>query len=453
MFDEFKGLPEFVVNISNNLLIKTDKFGSVLFVNNKAKCVFNEIDVYKSLKFSVQADDWIVLNKNIEIALYNQHPHNFYWEYKGRFYTVNIYPKDDYLWLCFEDITEKRHLSHLLHINLLRNSFGEKLSKSGYWELDMTNRRFYWSDGVYKLFEIDNKNGNSCRKNLIRDLILPQDMILYKTELRKLLKYKKDIHGFIRILTSKKQIKKCRFGAGIFYENGEEKVAGVFVDVSDCTEQNCERCAYLSDNFNCLSAKIVHDLRQPISAIGLLVEDIERNKTYSDVSVMKLKNICNNLNSMIESMLNSANSNRIVGEKFNLKDVIEKVCMEFDDKFKSKNIRLILKLDKYDVFQNLFLVEKMIRNLLDNALKFAKTKVLIKNINGCFWVIDDGVGIDKKYQKQIFNDFFQCNKLSCGNPQGFGLGLGIVKYCASLTRAKLEIKSRSNAYAIFKVCL
>ena len=82
MDNKFEGLPEFVVNISSNLLMKLNKFGVVLFVNNKAKCVFNEIDVNKSLKFIVQADDWVVLNKNIEIALYNQYLHHFYWKYK-----------------------------------------------------------------------------------------------------------------------------------------------------------------------------------------------------------------------------------------------------------------------------------------------------------------------------------------------------------------------------------
>ena len=77
MIDEIEGLPKFVVNISSNLLMKINKFGSVLFINDKAKCVFSKIDINKSLKLCVQAEDWIILNKNIEIALYNQHSHHF----------------------------------------------------------------------------------------------------------------------------------------------------------------------------------------------------------------------------------------------------------------------------------------------------------------------------------------------------------------------------------------
>ncbi len=454
MINKFEGLPEFVVNISSNLLMKINKFGSVLFINDKAKCVFNKIDINKSLKFCVQADDWAVLNKNIEIALYNQYSHHFYWEYQGRFYIVYVYPEDNFLWLCFEDITEKQHLSHLLHINSLRRLMSEKFSKSGYWELDLTNKQFYWSSGVYKLFEIDEKNSNSCRKNLIRELILPQDIYLYKTGLKTLLKDKKDISGFIRILTSQKQIKKCRFGAGVFYENGEEKIAGVFVDVSDCERQNCEKCRFLSENFSCLFAKTVHDLRQPISALRLIIENIKENMSGEvDIQITKMENVCNNLTFMINGMSNFVKDEKIVAEKFNLQDVIKKVCDEYYDKFEKKGIKLILKLKNYEIYQNFFLVEKIIRNLVDNALKFSKTKVLIKNIKGCFWVIDDGIGINKISQKQIFEDFYQSDRLICDKNDGMGLGLGIVNCSVKLIGGSINFKSLENGYTIFKVCL
>ena len=454
MFNKFVGLPEFVINISSNLLMKVNKSGSVLFINDKAKCVFNEIVSNKSLKLSVQAKDWIVLNNNIEIALYNQYPHHFYWEYKGRFYIVYIYPEDAFLWLYFEDVTEKKHLSHLLYINSLRNNFWEKHSKSGYWELDVSNKRFYWSSGVYRLFEIEDNNSSIGRKNLIRELIFPQDMFLYKSELKKLLKYKKDIGGFVRILTKKNKIKKCRFGAGIIYENGEEKIAGVFVDVSDCESQNCKKCMYLSENFSCMLAKVVHDLRQPISAMGIVAKNLEENLVGDNrLLASRIGEICDNLNSMINGTLNFAKEGEQKAERFDLSAVIVKVCDEYHDKMKKKGLKVILKLNNYEVCQNLFLVEKIIRNLIDNALKFAKTKILVKNIKNCFFVIDDGIGIDKEQQKHVFDDFFQSEISTCNRLDGVGLGLGIVNYSALLIDAKIKLKSRKNGYTIFKVCL
>ena len=122
MVDKNIRIPEFVINISSSLLMETDKSGSVLFINEKAKCVFGGIAVNTNLKSCVTDEDWSVLNKNIEIALYNQYAHYFYWEYKGRFYIVHIYPKDFSVWLWFDDVTEKRHLSHLLNVNAFYSS-------------------------------------------------------------------------------------------------------------------------------------------------------------------------------------------------------------------------------------------------------------------------------------------------------------------------------------------
>lgn len=453
MIDKSLYVPEFVVNFSNNILIEINKFGEVLYANDKAKCVFGGVELNKNLRSYLSDYDWFVLYKNIENVLYNQYQHHFYWDYKNRFYIVYMYPYNTSIWIGFEDVSEKRQLSHLLNINSLRSAFGEKFSKSGYWELDLNKKRFYWSAGMYKLFEID-EGCSSYKKNLIRDLILPQDMSLYKRELKNLLNSKQDICGFIRILTKNNKIKKCRFGAGILYENGEEKIAGVFVDVSDCINNNCERCNYLSENFNCMLAKILHDLRQPISAIKLLVNDIEGEISEEGKnSILKLNNICENLNSLIEGSMYFAKNKDICGEKIDIKEISEKICDEFLRKIESKNIKIVLKLKKHEIYQNLFLTEKIIRNLLDNAIKFAKSKILIKNIGSCIVIIDDGCGIDKNKQKHIFDNFFQCDTSNVINNNGAGLGLGIVNYCAWLTGAKISVKSRKEYHTAFKVCL
>ena len=446
-------IPEFVINISNIVLVQINKFGEVLFANDKAKCVFNEIGAHKSLKSCLEDKDWFIFDKNIKTVLYNQHSHNFYWDYKNRFYTVSVYPDNASVWMGLEDITEKRQLSHLLYISSQRNVFAEKLSKSGYWELDLSKKRFYWSAGVYKLFEIDD-NSLNCQRNLIRELILPQDIPLYKKELKNLLKYKNDIGGFIRIITKSNKIKKCRFGAGIIYENGEEKIAGVFVDMSDCISNSCERCAYLSENFSCMLAKAIHDLRQPLSTMKLLIDNVDEYVSEKGKnSFNKLETVCNNLNSMIEETLNFAKSNDIKNSKFDVKSIIENICDEYFEKADKKGIKLILKLKKYEICQNLFLTEKIIRNIIDNAIKFAKSKIVIKNIKNCFWIIDDGCGFGKNSQNHMDSVTNQCCTVSDKEIKNTGFGLGIVNYCSWLMGAEIKVKSRKGNYSIFKVCL
>ena len=91
--------------------------------------------------------------------------------------------------------------------------------------------------------------------------------------------------------------------------------------------------------------------------------------------------------------------------------------------------------------------------MLGNAVKFTDSKIMIKNIDGCFWIVDDGCGIDKKEQKHIVDDFFQCNTLTKNKAQGTGLGLGIAYYSASIAGGYIKVKSRKGYYTVFKVCL
>ena len=164
---------------------------------------------------------------------------------------------------------------------------------------------------MYKIFEIDDNNLN-CQRNLIRELILPQDMHLYKKELKHLLKFKNDIRGYIRIITKNNKIKKCRFGAGVFYENGEEKIGGVFVDMNDCFTDSCKKCVYMAEDVSCTLAKIVHDLRQPLTNMKLLIENIgEYVSEKGKKPLKKLNNVCNNLNCLIAETLNFAKNNKM----------------------------------------------------------------------------------------------------------------------------------------------
>ena len=453
MVDNVLRIPEFVLNISNIVLMEINKFGTVLFANNKAKCIFYNIEINKNLKSFLGSKDWFIFEKNITTALYNQYPHNFYWEYKNRFYTVNIYPYNASMWIGFDDITEKRQLSHLLNSCSQKNTFIENFSQCGYWELDLSKKRFYWSSGMYKIFEIDDNNLN-CQRNLIRELILPQDMHLYKKELKHLLKFKNDIRGYIRIITKNNKIKKCRFGAGVFYENGEEKIGGVFVDMNDCFTDSCKKCVYMAEDVSCTLAKIVHDLRQPLTNMKLLIENIgEYVSEKGKKPLKKLNNVCNNLNCLIAETLNFAKNNDIEGKNFDIKEVIEKICDEYIELLEKKDIKLILNLRNYELCQNVFLTEKIIRNLLDNAIKFTNTKILIKNVNNCFWIIDNGCGMDKNKQKHTVSELHKCNTLTDKSNGIMGFGLDIVNYCALLSGAEVKVKSRKGCYTMFKVCL
>jgi hypothetical protein len=80
--------PEFIADISNNIIIEVAKSGRITYSNTKASCVFSAIKADCGIKDIVPYKSLVVLQHNLESALYQQYPHHFYWEVQNRFYLV-----------------------------------------------------------------------------------------------------------------------------------------------------------------------------------------------------------------------------------------------------------------------------------------------------------------------------------------------------------------------------
>ena len=455
------GLPDFIADISTNMIAEVSKSGRILFFNKKAACIFGSLGQQPRFIGDMAPEQEISwLKHNIETALYQQYPHHFYFGFHNRFYMVYVYPQDRSVWLCFDDITEKRQMIHLLNLNNQRMLFAERISGLGYWELDLAQKQFYWSDEMYRIFGIEDAE-KIYQRNLIRELIHPADLPLYKSKLKELVRERQDIEGQVRIVTPKNEVRYCRFMAGIIYENGETKIAGAFQDISALIlmQQELEQAKQAAEEANLAKsyflAQAGHDIRQSLHAIALFAEGLQNApaKQYPDIAA-KINQSSRNLAAMLNNLLDMSKleSSEMKQEKhyFNLADLLDNICGEYKDLADEKGIRMRCKTSAFVVYQDSFLVERIVRNLLANALKYAKKRIVVGNFKDSFWVIDDGIGISKDKQKHIFEMFYQCNNL-VDRGVGSGLGLYIVSKIACLIGAKISIRSEPEHYTIFKV--
>lgn len=94
------------------------------------------------------------------------------------------------------------------------------------------------------------------------------------------------------------------------------------------------------------------------------------------------------------------------------------------------------------VFANKDLIEELIYNLCDNAIRYSRK-------GGHVWVTvtdrlivqDDGIGIPAKCQKRVFERFFRVDKSRSKKSGGTGLGLAIVKHIAEVHDAAVLLDS------------
>ncbi len=137
---------------------------------------------------------------------------------------------------------------------------------------------------------------------------------------------------------------------------------------------------------------------------------------------------------------------------------IVKISREYTDKkgidisFKSEINKKILVLDTEKV-------EKIILNILSNAIKFTDTdgkidiNLYMENEQVCISIKDTGIGIPKDKIEVIFENFEQIDTTLSRGCEGTGMGLSVVKKLANLNNININVESELNKGSEFKIIL
>lgn len=213
-------------------------------------------------------------------------------------------------------------------------------------------------------------------------------------------------------------------------------------------------------------ANISHELRTPLNAI-IGFSDLLQNKRVGELNekqtgyVKDIQTSSINLLGMINEILDISklenSSTQLVKQTFDISMVINEVTTLLYPLFEKKNIKLIKNIEEIEINADYQKIKQVLFNLLSNALKFTKNKIEISvqkiDSKVIIKVIDNGIGIEKKNQKKIFNKFTQINDYSTKNESSTGLGLTISKEFVKLHNGKIEVESELNKGATFTITL
>ena len=213
-------------------------------------------------------------------------------------------------------------------------------------------------------------------------------------------------------------------------------------------------------------ANVSHELRTPLNAI-IGFSDLLQNKRIGELNekqtgyVKDIQASSINLLGMINEILDISklenSSTQLVKQTFDISMVINEVTTLLYPLFEKKNIKLIKNIEEFKINADYQKIKQVLFNLLSNALKFTKNKIkiIVQKIDSkvVIKVIDNGIGIEKKNQKKIFNKFTQINDYSTKNESSTGLGLTISKEFVKLHNGKIEVESELNKGATFIITL
>jgi CheY-like chemotaxis protein len=144
---------------------------------------------------------------------------------------------------------------------------------------------------------------------------------------------------------------------------------------------------------------------------------------------------------------------------FQIDDILRKLRLHFEPIAFEKGLSLRLRGGKRAVFADPLLVERVLRNLVSNAIRYTNDGTVLV---GCrsrgdkvqLQVWDTGLGIPEQQQVMIFEEFYQVPGTDAVAPhqrKGLGLGLAIVKRLAGLMDAPLRLASTPGRGSMFSL--
>jgi signal transduction histidine kinase len=218
-----------------------------------------------------------------------------------------------------------------------------------------------------------------------------------------------------------------------------------------------------------LISNISHELRTPLVSIkgytdlmfhGKLGEVNEKQK----VSLLAMKRNAERLIKQIDNLIDISSvefdhSKRKSTELVNIPSIIEKSAEMVYEVAEEKHIRIGREYDdEYLIVEGeRERLTRVFLNILENAIKFNRKNGRI-SIH-CFKqdgkiiteISDTGIGIPEKYQKLIFDRFFQVESSSKREHGGAGVGLSLSLEIARLYNGNIEVKSKPKSGSTFIV--
>lgn len=262
------------------------------------------------------------------------------------------------------------------------------------------------------------------------------------TKLQKLILEVFENHSQVNYLLN---IDSTKINCNVTYLTEAKLNGGIIITLEDITKQ-----ANLEEEKRDFFQNASHELKSPLTSIigyqQMICDDIVDSKdqiiNYSSKTLKEAKR----MNNIIIDMLNLSSIEQNYQKKQDIVKV-DKALIEIldslEDCIKARNISVITNIAKCETVGDAKLIDELIRNLIDNAIKYNvdNGKIMITLNTSTLTIEDTGIGISKEYQSRVFERFYRVDKGHSKEIGGTGLGLAIVKHICEIYQYELKLES------------
>ena len=229
-------------------------------------------------------------------------------------------------------------------------------------------------------------------------------------------------------------------------ENKTEGAVILLVDVTEKVEREQLRREF--------SANVSHELKTPLTSISGYAELMENGIIQADEVPYYAKQIrasSTRLITLINDIIQLSKLDspvlEVIFEQVDLYAIAEKVVSSMQVNAAAREVSLTLTGSSAIVCANRGMMEELITNLCDNAVRYnykgGSVRVSVIPLKGrvILSVQDTGIGISPEDQQRVFERFYRVDKSRSKETGGTGLGLSIVKHIVAQHHAEIKLES------------
>ena len=406
------------------------------------------------------------------------------------------------------DITKEKTISEELAHQAERLKEAQQIGRLGSWELMWKNRKLSWSEGLYRILELD----TSVKPDYgaFQKRIHPEDVQEARKILKESIRDKKSFKYIHRLLLDNGKIKWVIERGKSFYDDQGNVIRthGTVQDITRLKEtedqlknlnekledkvrdrtaklkrkqqdlsrllndmqqvqQELRRSNTALQNLNkeleAFSYSVSHDLKAPVRAIrgftDILKEDhYDKLNEEGKILLDDIINETYRMTEIIEALLQLSRTGRktLKYDVFEMEPLVQSVFTEQKKHFQLPHARLKLGAIP-PVTADYSLIKQLMSNLLANALKYASKEAspLVEfgfypheeSGHPVFFVKDNGVGFDASLSEKMFNAFTRLH--SRKEFDGTGIGLAIAKRIVSRHGGEIWARGEKGKGATF----
>jgi PAS domain S-box-containing protein len=200
---------------------------------------------------------------------------------------------------------------------------------------------------------------------------------------------------------------------------------------------------------------VSHDLKSPLVTIKTFLGYLEQDITATDgkrieKDMLYMNGATDKMGLLLEELLEMSRIGRIINpsEKVTLGELIREAQSIVAGSIAERGVKVQVKGEKVTLFGDRSRLVEIWQNLVENAVKFMggqaspRIDIGVEHRDGdtIFFVRDNGIGIEPRYQSKLFNLFEKINPKT----EGTGMGLAITRRVVALYGGKIWVESEGT---------